>query len=283
MAEPDQRDRHRVLPRSPEAEAYGPCRRFRQHAPAAHARGRRSFVAALVASETKAVTIFGKTWDLHVTEVLRTTLDENLAMIADTVAYLKRYAGEVIYDAEHFFDGYRANREYAMGTLSAAADAGADCLVLCDTNGGLLPDEFLAIWREVRKIVKGKLGVHCHNDSGCAEANSCLAVIEGADQVQGTINGLGERCGNANLCTIVPDLQLKRGIPLLPPARLQLLTPVSVFVAEVANVTPPVGLPYVGEAAFSHKAGRPCRCRAQGAGAPSSMWRRKAWATNGGL
>jgi 2-isopropylmalate synthase len=213
------------------------------------------FLQSLVKSEAPVATIFGKSWDLHVTEVIGTSLDENLAMIADSVSFLKRHFDEVIYDAEHFFDGYTENRDYALKTLQAACDGGADVIVLCDTNGGKLPDEFTAIFREVKERVAVGLGVHVHNDSGCAEANSCLAVLEGAIQVQGTMNGLGERCGNANLCTIIPNLQLKRGIKLLTPAQLQSLTAASVFVAEVANTTPFTGMPYVGQAAFSHKAG----------------------------
>jgi 2-isopropylmalate synthase len=213
------------------------------------------FTKMLVDSRTPVVTVFGKTWDLHVEQVLHTTPPENLAMIRDTVSFLKRHTEEVVYDAEHFFDGYKANPEYALETLESALEAGAGCLVLCDTNGGLLPDEFLRIFREVRGRFDCRLGVHMHNDTGCAEANSCLGVIEGADQVQGTINGLGERCGNANLCTIVANLQLKRGFSLITPDQLQMLTPVSVFVDEIANAIPDLTQPYVGEAAFSHKAG----------------------------
>ena len=210
---------------------------------------------SLIASEAQVATIFGKSWDLHVTEVIGTTLEENLSMIAETVAHLKKHFDEVIYDAEHFFDGFRANPEYALKTLRAARDGGAALIVLCDTNGGLLPDEFVKIFREVKPQLDVKLGVHMHNDSGCADANSCLGILEGAVQVQGTMNGLGERCGNANLCTIVPNLQLKRGIRLISPSQLQTLAPVSVFIAEIANTTPITGQPYVGEAAFSHKAG----------------------------
>jgi 2-isopropylmalate synthase len=213
------------------------------------------FVKMLAASGTPVVTVFGKSWDLHVRQVLGTSLDENLAMIADTVGFLKKRTGEVIYDAEHFFDGYRANPEYALRTLAAAHDAGADVLILCDTNGGLLPDEFVRIFREVKGKVSAKLGVHMHNDAGCAEANSCLGAVEGAAQVQGTINGMGERCGNANLCTIIPNLQLKRGFSLVSPRQLKTLTQVSVFIAEIANTAPDTGQPYVSEAAFSHKAG----------------------------
>jgi len=213
------------------------------------------FMTALISAGVPAATIFGKTWDLHVLQVINTTLDENLAMINDSVRFLKKNMDEVIYDAEHFFDGYRANPEYAIKTLEAARDAGADCIVLCDTNGGLLPDEVLAIFRDVKSKVNAKLGVHMHNDSGCAEASSCLCVIEGASHVQGTMNGLGERCGNANLCTIIPNLQIKRGFNLVTPEQLKLITSASIYVAELANVVPNIRHPYTGEAAFSHKAG----------------------------
>ena len=213
------------------------------------------FVKMLVASETGVVTIFGKSWDLHVQKVLGVSFQENLAMIADTVAFLKKRTDEVFFDAEHFFDGYKANREYALSALRAAHDAGADVLVLCDTNGGTLPDEFAAIFREVTSALAADYGVHAHNDSGCADANTCLGVIEGAVQVQGTMNGMGERCGNANLCTIIPNLQLKRGFRLVTPRQLETMTSTSLFIAEIANTTPDINQPYVGEAAFSHKAG----------------------------
>jgi 2-isopropylmalate synthase len=213
------------------------------------------FVRMLAAAETPVITIYGKSWDMQVREVLRTSLDENLAMIADTVAFCQRHAGEVVFDAEHFFDGYRANPAYAIKTLRAARDAGASVLVLCDTNGGMLPDEFVKIFREVKGQTGAKLGVHMHNDTGCADAMSCLGVLEGASMVQGTMNGLGERCGNANLCTIIPNLQIKRGYRLLPPEKLSALTSASLFLAEIANTIPDVKQPYVGEAAFAHKAG----------------------------
>jgi 2-isopropylmalate synthase len=213
------------------------------------------FLQMLVKSEAPVATIFGKSWDLHVKKVIRLGLQENLDMIAETVSHLKRHMGEVIYDAEHFFDGYRHNSGYALQTLRAAREAGADLIVLCDTNGGMLPDEFLATFCEVKNTMGCRLGVHTHNDSGCADANAILAVCEGAVQVQGTINGLGERCGNANLCTILPDLQLKRGFRLLSDACLRQLTEVSIFVDEVANVSHNMRQPYVGECAFSHKAG----------------------------
>jgi 2-isopropylmalate synthase len=179
---------------------------------------------SLVQTETPVVTIFGKSWDLHVTHVIKTTEQENLDMIAESIAYLKKYVDEVIYDAEHFFDGYRSNNEYALKTLQAAQEAGADCIALCDTNGGMLPDEFTSIFRIVQAHITTPLGIHVHNDSGCAEANSIIGILEGATQVQGTINGYGERCGNANLCTIIPALQLKRGYQLLSAKQLKSLT-----------------------------------------------------------
>jgi len=200
-------------------------------------------------------TIFGKSWDLHVREVIGASLEENLAMIGETVAYFKRRVDEVIYDAEHFFDGYRENPEYALKTLLGAREAGAGCVVLCDTNGGMLPAEFLSMYRDVRDRTRLPLGVHMHNDSGCAVANSLLAVAEGAVQVQGTINGLGERCGNANLCTIIAGLQLKRGYDILPADEMKQLTATARFVSDLVNIAPDIRQPYVGESAFSHKAG----------------------------
>jgi 2-isopropylmalate synthase len=212
-------------------------------------------LAGLVRCGTPAVTIFGKTWDLHVHEVLKASPAENLDMIGESVAYLKKYADEVFFDAEHFFDGYRANPGYAVKCLKAAQDGGAACLVLCDTNGGMLPSEFAAIFRAVKGWLSAPLGVHTHNDAGCAEANAFMAVREGAVQVQGTMNGLGERCGNANLCTIIPGLQLKMGVRVVSEAQLSALTEASLFVNEIANISPNIRQPYVGEAAFSHKAG----------------------------
>jgi 2-isopropylmalate synthase len=213
------------------------------------------YVQMLVKSGAPVATIFGKTWDLHVRKVLKVSLEENLGLIYDTVFYLAKRMDEVVYDAEHFFDGYKNNRDYALSTLAAAQDAGATIIVLCDTNGGTLPGEFGRIWREVREHVRIPLGVHTHNDSGCADANSVIAVGEGAVQVQGTINGIGERCGNANLCTVIPDLQLKLGLAVLPKRALRQLTEISIFVSEVANVAHNIRQPYVGECAFSHKAG----------------------------
>jgi 2-isopropylmalate synthase len=210
---------------------------------------------ALVAAGTPTVTIFGKSWDLHVTEALRTTLDENLRMIADSVKYLKGHAAEVVYDAEHFFDGYRANPEYAIKTLQAAAEAGAGWLVLCDTNGGSLPDFVY----EVTALVAGRfdlpVGIHAHNDSAVAAANSIEAVRAGATMVQGTVNGLGERCGNADLTAVVPVVELKLGRRCLPAGALARLTAVSRYVYEITNQNPRDNQPFVGRSAFAHKGG----------------------------
>ena len=213
------------------------------------------YLRKLIRVKTPVVTIFGKSWDLHVEKVIRCSLAQNIDMICDSIAYLKKNKDEVIYDAEHFFDGYKKNSAYALKTLRAAEQAGADTIVLCDTNGGILPSELIGIFREVKKLVSAPLGIHLHNDSGCAEANSFLAVDEGAVQVQGTMNGIGERCGNANLCTIIAGLQLKRGYPIIKASRLEKLTGTSIFISEIANLSHNVRYPYVGEAAFSHKGG----------------------------
>jgi len=211
---------------------------------------------ALVVAGTPAVTLVGKAWDYHVSHVLSTTCEENLAMIADSVAWMKAQGREVIFDAEHFYDGFLANSEYALATLRAAAEAGADWLVLCETNGGKLPWEMETITQEVVKRLPGaRIGVHCHNDTGCAVANSLAAVRSGATMVQGTINGYGERVGNADLVTILPNLQLKMGYPVLPDDRLLELTTLSRFVAEVANLKHDDHQPYTGHSAFAHKGG----------------------------
>jgi 2-isopropylmalate synthase len=213
------------------------------------------FMRSLVESQAPVVTIFGKSWDLHVEKVIRTSLDENIAMIGESIAWLKERVDEVVYDAEHFFDGYLRNPHYAVQTLEAARQAGADCIVLCDTNGGVLPDAFLRVYRAVAAAIDAPLGVHMHNDAGCADANSFLGVDEGAVQVQGTINGLGERCGNANLCTIIAGLQLKRGMDIIGDEQLRMLTSSSIFISEISNISHNRRQPYVGESAFSHKAG----------------------------
>ncbi|HIC94015.1 MAG TPA: citramalate synthase, partial [Anaerolineae bacterium] len=212
-------------------------------------------IRALLEADTETVTIFGKSWDLHVTRVLGTTLGENLRMIADSVAYLKGQGREVIYDAEHFFDGFKANPDYALRTLQAAESAGADCLVLCDTNGGTLPSELVAIIEEVKKATNTPLGIHAHNDGELAVANSLAAVQAGVVHVQGTINGYGERCGNANLCSIIPNLKLKLGYDCISDGQLRQLVGVSRYVSELANLAHDAHLPYVGHSAFAHKGG----------------------------
>ena len=211
---------------------------------------------ALLDAGTPAVTLVGKSWDFHVSQVLVTTLPENLAMIRDSVAWMKHQGREVVFDAEHFYDGFVRNPEYALSTLSAALEAGADWLVLCETNGGKLPWEMEAITRAVAEHLPGaRLGVHCHDDGGCAIGNSLAAVRAGATMVQGTINGYGERVGNADLVTILPNLQLKMGYEVLPEKCLRELTSLSRFVAEVANLKHDDHQPYVGHSAFAHKGG----------------------------
>lgn len=210
---------------------------------------------ALVDAGTPAVALVGKSSDLHAQKVLRVSLDENLRMIADSVAYLRAKGKIVIFDAEHFFDGYKANPVYALRTLEAAADAGAAVLVLCDTNGGTMPHELLAAIEAVKHATTTPLGIHVHNDADLAVANSLLAVQAGVTHVQGTINGYGERCGNANLCSLIPNLQLKLGYECVEPESLKSLTSLSRFVSELANMNPDPRLPYVGHSAFAHKGG----------------------------
>jgi 2-isopropylmalate synthase len=211
---------------------------------------------AIVTCQTPAAALVGKTWDLHVTKVLGCSLEDNLALCADSVAYLRSQGREVLFDAEHFFDGYRANREYALSVLTAVAEAGAELIVLCDTNGGRLPTEIYDITRDVcAQLSPLRIGIHTHNDSDCANANSLAAVQAGACHVQGTINGLGERCGNANLCSVIPNLSYKLGYETLPENKLKTLTEVSRFVFEISNINPVMNMPYVGESAFAHKAG----------------------------
>jgi len=209
----------------------------------------------LVQVETPVVTIFGKTWDLHVREDLRIPLQANLELIYESIAYLKRHTDMVIFDAEHFFDGFLANREFAVECCRVAAEAGADLVCLCETNGGRLPDEVAAGVDVVRAAVNVPLGIHCHNDAELAVANSLVAVQHGVRQVQGTINGIGERCGNANLCSIVANLQLKMGYRVVSPAQLRQLRELSHFVWELANLEPNKRQPYVGLSAFAHKGG----------------------------
>ncbi len=215
-----------------------------------------SNLAALIEAGTPAVTIFGKTWDLHATEILGVSLEENLAMIGESVAYLKQQGREVIYDAEHFFDGFKHNPDYARRTIEAAVAAGADFIVLCDTNGGRLPMEVAEIVQAVRAFLpKAPLGIHAHNDGGLAVANSLYAVCHGVTMVQGTVNGYGERCGNADLLPIIANLQLKMNRPCLPEESIRHLTNLSLYVSDIANTPPVNSRPFVGRSAFAHKGG----------------------------
>jgi len=210
---------------------------------------------ALLDAETKVVAIFGKTWDFHVKNALKITLEENLKLIEQSVRFLKSKKREVIFDAEHFFDGYKNNKSYAIACIKAAVKGGADVVALCDTNGGSLAFEVQKIVKEVKKKVKVTLGVHMHNDSECAVSASCMAVYCGATHVQGTVNGYGERCGNANLCSIIPILKLKLGINCISSSNLKKLTEVSRHVSEIANLPQSGRQSFVGRSAFSHKAG----------------------------
>jgi 2-isopropylmalate synthase len=212
-------------------------------------------IKALLDSNTPVCTIFGKTWTLHVKEVLQTTNEDNLRIIEQSVAYLKSNNKRVIYDAEHFFDGYKADSSYALETLNAAIRGGAEMVVLCDTNGGTLPWELERIMRELRAVFSHPIGIHTHNDGEAAVINSLTAVREGATQVQGTINGVGERCGNVNLISVMANLELKMGYECLPKGNIGKLYELSHFVAEVANITPDEHLPFVGKSAFAHKGG----------------------------
>lgn len=209
----------------------------------------------LLSCDVPVVTIFGKSWDLHVTAALRITLEENLHMIEDSVAFLRSEGVEVVYDAEHFFDGYRANPAYALATLRAAEQGGASWIVLCDTNGGSLFDGIRDALTAAQEAVTIPIGIHTHDDCELAVANTLTAVTHGARQVQGTMNGYGERCGNANLCSIIPTLELKMGYRCLPDGHLSQLSSCAHFIAEIANVHPPEHQAYVGSAAFAHKGG----------------------------
>ncbi len=229
--------------------AFGSTRRAKNKA------GDDPNLRALVDSGASVATIFGKTWDLHVREALGVSLEENLDMISESVAFLKKNFEEVFYDAEHFFDGYKVNPDYAVKTLKAAREAGADCLVLCDTNGGTMTWDLAGIFAKVKEEIDAPFGIHTHNDSEMAVANSLAAVKLGAVQVQGTINGYGERCGNANLCSIIPALSLKMGLPCIPEGNLKKLRAASRFVNELANLRHFKHQPYVGDSAFAHKGG----------------------------
>jgi 2-isopropylmalate synthase len=209
----------------------------------------------LVKANTSTVCIVAKAWDYHVTDALRTTLDEAVGMVSDSVEFLRAAGLRVFLDAEHFFDGYRRNADFSLRVLRAAEDAGAAALVLCDTNGGSLPHDVERIMGEVVPQFETAIGVHFHDDGGCAVANSLAGVRQGATQVQGCVNGYGERTGNANLCTIIPDLSLKMDVDTIPSDRLERLTPVAHHVAELVNITPDPQQPFVGPSAFAHKAG----------------------------
>ncbi len=209
----------------------------------------------LLSTEAETLAIFGKSWDLHALQILGVSLDENLAMIEDTLSYLKKQGREVIYDAEHFFDGYKHNKKYALKTLTAAVNGGADIIVLCDTNGGTLPHELQTILSHTIPLIKIPVGIHAHNDCGLALANSIAAAQLGATMVQGTINGYGERCGNADLIALIGNLEMKMGYDCVGPEKLKQLTELSRYVSEVANVPPLNQRPFVGKSAFAHKGG----------------------------
>ena len=210
---------------------------------------------ALIEAKAPVVTIFGKSWDLHVTVALGISLEENLDLIKDSIAYLKSLGKEVIYDAEHFFDGFQADREYALATLKAADEAGADTLVLCDTNGGTLTEDIRERFLVAAQQTRRPLGIHTHNDGDMAVANAIIAVRHGAVHVQGTFNGYGERCGNANLCSIIPNIELKLGLHAIGREKLQDLTEVSHYVSEISNMHHRQDFPFVGKSAFAHKGG----------------------------
>jgi 2-isopropylmalate synthase len=212
-------------------------------------------INALLKTEAEAVAVFGKSWDLHASKIIGLPLDENLAMIHETIAYLKKQGRHVIYDAEHFFDGYKNNPVYAMKSLEAALDGGADAVVLCDTNGGTMPSEIESIIKVVRPHLTVPIGIHTHDDCGLALANSLAAVQSGATIVQGTINGYGERCGNVDLISVIGTLQLKLGYQCVSPEKLRRLTELSRFVSEIANIAPLNQRPFVGKSAFAHKGG----------------------------
>ncbi len=219
-------------------------------------------IKALLSAKTPVVTIVGKTWDFHVREALRVSLQTNLELIYNTIAYLKKRVPQVFFDAEHFFDGYKANQEYALKALEAAVSGGTDCIVLCDSNGGTLPPEVERIIGELKTVrayrdtpLQTQFGIHAHNDSECAVANSIIAVKNGATQVQGTINGLGERCGNANLMSVIPNLKIKLKYDCVTDSNLKKIKDLSRFVTEISNLRPFKRQPYVGDSAFAHKGG----------------------------
>ncbi len=213
-----------------------------------------ALVEALLSAETQYVSIFGKSWDLHVTDILKTTPEENLAMIKETIEYCVSKGKRVVFDAEHYYDGYKHNPEYAVEVIRTASEAGAEVICLCDTNGGCFPDDMYDITKKACGSVECEVGIHTHDDAGLAVANALMAVKAGAKHVQGTLNGIGERCGNANLGTIIANLQLKRGYDVIPRENMQRLTEISRTVAEISNISVN-GMPYISKNAFSHKAG----------------------------
>lgn len=214
-----------------------------------------SNLCTLAGTSAEYVSVFGKSWDMHAAEIINTTLEENLSMISDTVKFLTEKGKKVFFDAEHFFDGYKANPEYALKTLKAAEESGAITAVLCDTNGGCFPDEIAEITQKAVESVNIPIGIHCHNDTDCAVANSIAAVKAGASQVQGTVTGIGERCGNTNLSCVIANLQLKLGIQCVPKENEAKLTRLARYIAEVCNMKLTGSMPYVGKSAFAHKGG----------------------------
>lgn len=212
-------------------------------------------LCTLAETNVEYVSVFGKSWDMHATEIINTTLEENLAMISDTVRFLTQRGKKVLFDAEHFFDGYKANPDYALKTIKTAEEAGAAAAVLCDTNGGCFPDEITEITKKAVETLNIPVGIHCHNDTDCAVANSIAAVKAGALQVQGTVTGIGERCGNTNLSCVIANLQLKLGIQCVPQESEVKLTQLARYIAEVCNIKLAGSMPYVGKSAFSHKGG----------------------------
>ena len=212
-------------------------------------------IQALLSAKTEVITLVGKTWDLHVTHVLETSLEENLGMVSDSIDHILSEGRRVFFDAEHFFDGYKQNREYALKVVQAAAKSGAECIVLCDTNGGASPTEIVSAVKSVKSLIDTKIGIHTHNDSDMAVAASISAIDAGVVQVQGTINGYGERCGNANLISLIANLKLKKNIDCISDTNIKKLTSVSRFVSEVANMPPPSNQAFVGTSAFTHKGG----------------------------
>ncbi|MBU3137218.1 citramalate synthase [Clostridium gasigenes] len=210
---------------------------------------------SLLEAETEVTVIFGKSWDTQVTDILKTTLEENLNMIKDSIEFLKSKNKEVIFDAEHFFDGYKNNKEYSIKTLIAAKESEVDVIVLCDTNGGTLPSEINDITKDVVNLIGGKIGIHCHNDIGMAVANSICAVQAGACHIQGTFIGVGERCGNSNLSTIIPTLKFKMNYDIISDKIIEELTSKARYIAEISNISLTDEMPYVGNSAFAHKGG----------------------------